>query len=69
MSDVILIVVFLPKMAHEKVKRRALFLISLWTGEFENNSQLGLMEELYNNLKSKSIPDRRSVMKGGSFFF
>lgn len=68
-SDVILIVVFLPKMAHEKVKRRALFLISLWTGEFENNSQLGLMEELYNNLKSKSIPDRRSVMKGGSCFF
>lgn len=41
-------------MTHEKVKRRALYLISLWTGEFENNSQLGLMEELYNTLKGKS---------------
>jgi hypothetical protein len=41
-------------MTHEKVKRRALYLISLWTGEFENNPQLGLVEELYNTLKGKS---------------
>ena len=44
-------------MTHEKVKRRALYLVSLWTGEFENNAQLGLMEELYNNLKAKSQPE------------
>jgi signal transducing adaptor molecule len=44
-------------MTHEKVKRRALYLVSLWTGEFENNSQLGLMEELYNTLKAKSNPE------------
>lgn len=41
-------------MTHEKVRRRALYLISLWTGEFESNSELGLMEDLYNNLKAKS---------------
>ncbi|KAF8586457.1 hypothetical protein K439DRAFT_1556070 [Ramaria rubella] len=43
------------RMTHEKVKRRALYLISLWTGEFENDSQLSLMEELYNNLKAKNF--------------
>jgi signal transducing adaptor molecule len=42
------------KNTHEKVRRRALALISEWAGEFENNESLGLMEECYSNLKSKS---------------
>ncbi|KAF8511802.1 hypothetical protein BU17DRAFT_54359 [Hysterangium stoloniferum] len=40
---------------HEKVKRRALYLISLWTGEFENNPQLGMMDELYKTLRAKNF--------------
>ncbi|KIJ55536.1 hypothetical protein M422DRAFT_151809 [Sphaerobolus stellatus SS14] len=43
------------RMTHEKVKRKALYLISLWTGEFESNTELGLMEELYENLKAKNF--------------
>ncbi|KAF7983653.1 hypothetical protein HWV62_19533 [Athelia sp. TMB] len=38
---------------HEKVKRRALVLIAQWTAEFESDPSLGIMEECYNNLKSK----------------
>jgi signal transducing adaptor molecule len=39
---------------HEKVKRRALGLIALWTSAFENDSTLGIMEDCYTNLKSKN---------------
>ncbi|TFK39621.1 hypothetical protein BDQ12DRAFT_682099 [Crucibulum laeve] len=39
---------------HDKVKKRALTLIAMWTGEFENDSTLGIMEECYNNLKAKN---------------
>jgi signal transducing adaptor molecule len=39
---------------HEKVKRRALALIAQWTAEFENDTTLGVMEDCYNNLKSKN---------------
>ncbi|EGN95065.1 hypothetical protein SERLA73DRAFT_162655 [Serpula lacrymans var. lacrymans S7.3] len=39
---------------HEKVRRRALSLIALWTAEFEKDPSLGIMEECYNNLKAKN---------------
>ena len=39
---------------HDKVKRKALTLISMWTGEFKDDPTLGIMEECYNSLKSKS---------------
>lgn len=38
---------------HDKVKKRALLLIAQWTGEFENDSTLGIMEDCYKNLKAK----------------
>ncbi|KZP04388.1 hypothetical protein FIBSPDRAFT_694014, partial [Athelia psychrophila] len=38
---------------HEKVKRRALVLIGVWTAEFADDPTLGIMEECYNNMKSK----------------
>jgi signal transducing adaptor molecule len=41
-------------MTHEKVKRRALGLIAMWSADFKDNSSLGIMEECYNNLKAKS---------------
>ncbi|KAK7687666.1 hypothetical protein QCA50_008881 [Cerrena zonata] len=41
--------------AHDKVKRRALSLIAMWTVEFEKDPTLGIMEECYNNLKSKGL--------------
>ncbi|GJJ11394.1 hypothetical protein Clacol_005627 [Clathrus columnatus] len=42
---------------HDKVKRRALYLISLWSGEFETNPQLGLMEELYENFNFEQLQE------------
>ncbi|KAJ2935403.1 hypothetical protein H1R20_g1693, partial [Candolleomyces eurysporus] len=39
---------------HDKVKRRALSLVAECTAEFENDTTLGIMEDLYNNLKTKS---------------
>lgn len=39
---------------HEKVKRRTLGLIAEWTAEWEGDGELGVMEDLYNNLKAKS---------------
>lgn len=39
---------------HEKVRRRALGLIAMWTAEFEHDPTLGIMESCYNNLKAKS---------------
>ncbi|KJA14934.1 hypothetical protein HYPSUDRAFT_149756 [Hypholoma sublateritium FD-334 SS-4] len=39
---------------HEKVRRRALGLIAMWTAEFEKDETLGIMEDCYNNLKAKN---------------
>lgn len=38
---------------HEKVRKRCLILIAEWASEFENDPTLGIMEDCYNNLKSK----------------
>lgn len=38
---------------HEKVKRRILGLVALWTSEFEKDPSLGIMEELHINLRAK----------------
>ncbi|KAG9019198.1 ESCRT-0 subunit protein hse1 [Tulasnella sp. 427] len=40
--------------AHDKVKKRALALIQQWTSEFHDDPTLGIMEELYQNLKAKN---------------
>ncbi|TFL04895.1 hypothetical protein BDV98DRAFT_648130, partial [Pterulicium gracile] len=40
---------------YEKVRRRALGLIATWTAEFENDTTLGIMEELYTSLKAKKM--------------
>ncbi|TFK51918.1 hypothetical protein OE88DRAFT_1629262 [Heliocybe sulcata] len=39
---------------HDKVRRRALSLIATWTAEFERDPTLGIMEDLYNGLKTKN---------------
>ncbi|KAF9529615.1 hypothetical protein CPB83DRAFT_868987 [Crepidotus variabilis] len=39
---------------HEKVRRRALGLVAEWTADFEHDESLGIMEDCYNNLKSKN---------------
>ncbi|ESK87916.1 class e vacuolar protein-sorting machinery protein hse1 [Moniliophthora roreri MCA 2997] len=39
---------------HDKVRRRTLSLVAMWTAEFENDSQLGVMEDCYNSLKTKN---------------
>ncbi|KAG7093261.1 hypothetical protein E1B28_006944 [Marasmius oreades] len=39
---------------HEKVSRKTLELITMWTAEFENDPQLGVMEDCFNNLKAKN---------------
>ena len=44
---------FLRQNTHEKVRRRALGLIVEWTGDFESDPSLGIMEECYQSLKSK----------------
>ncbi|KAI0056070.1 hypothetical protein BV25DRAFT_1894621 [Artomyces pyxidatus] len=41
------------RMTHDKVRRRALSLIALWTAEWEKDPTLSLMEECYRNLKAK----------------
>ncbi|KAI0718076.1 hypothetical protein C8T65DRAFT_827856 [Cerioporus squamosus] len=38
---------------HDKVRKRALASVAIWTAEFEKDPTLGLMEECYENLKSK----------------
>ncbi|KAF9806993.1 hypothetical protein IEO21_08404 [Rhodonia placenta] len=38
---------------HEKVRKRALALVAMWTAEFENDTTLGIMEECFESLKSK----------------
>ncbi|KAF8877878.1 hypothetical protein BD779DRAFT_1230764 [Infundibulicybe gibba] len=40
---------------HEKVKRRALGLIAMWTDDFAHDSTLGVMEDCYNSLKAKNF--------------
>lgn len=42
------------KTTHDKVRKRALNLVGVWTAEFEYDSSLGVMEECYSNLKAKS---------------
>lgn len=39
---------------HDKVRKRTLNLVAVWTADFERDSSLGIMEECYNNLKAKS---------------
>ncbi|TEB36861.1 hypothetical protein FA13DRAFT_1622987 [Coprinellus micaceus] len=39
---------------HDKVKRRALQLVAECAEAFENDTSLGIMEDLYNNLKAKN---------------
>ncbi|KAH6890895.1 hypothetical protein BKA70DRAFT_1119970 [Coprinopsis sp. MPI-PUGE-AT-0042] len=39
--------------AHDKVKKRALGLIAEWSADWENDTSLGLMEGLYDDLKRK----------------
>ncbi|KAH9849897.1 hypothetical protein C2E23DRAFT_837847 [Lenzites betulinus] len=38
---------------HDKVRKRVLTMVMTWTAEFEKDPTLGLMEECYENLKSK----------------
>ncbi|KAI0642359.1 hypothetical protein C8Q79DRAFT_917635 [Trametes meyenii] len=38
---------------HDKVRKRVLGMVAVWTAEFEKDPTLGLMEECYENLKSK----------------
>ncbi|THH32036.1 hypothetical protein EUX98_g2146 [Antrodiella citrinella] len=38
---------------HDKVRRKALGLVALWVHEFEKDPTLGIMEECFENLKSK----------------
>ena len=47
------LIIFLQT-THDKVRNRALGLIEEWKYEFESNTELGIMEECYNNLKTKS---------------
>ncbi|EIN09472.1 hypothetical protein PUNSTDRAFT_133264 [Punctularia strigosozonata HHB-11173 SS5] len=39
---------------HDKVRKRALSLIAMWTAEFEHDPSLGIMEECYHNLQAKN---------------
>ncbi|THH03276.1 hypothetical protein EW145_g6384 [Phellinidium pouzarii] len=39
--------------AHDKVKKKSLSLIDMWTGEFENDPSLGIMEECYESLRGR----------------
>ncbi|KAI0272382.1 hypothetical protein BC834DRAFT_1038490 [Gloeopeniophorella convolvens] len=43
---------------HDKVRHRALMLIAMWAQEFENDPNLGIMEECYDSLKAKSTASR-----------
>ncbi|KAH9921712.1 uncharacterized protein BXZ73DRAFT_51654 [Epithele typhae] len=40
---------------HDKVKKRALGLVAVWSAEFEKDASLGIMEECYESLKSKGF--------------
>lgn len=44
----------LDRTTHDKVRRRALGLVAMWTAEFEHDPTLGIMETCYNNLKAKN---------------
>ncbi|KAI9464473.1 hypothetical protein BJY52DRAFT_1249298 [Lactarius psammicola] len=39
---------------HDKVRRRILMLIAMWTEDFESDPTLGIMEECYEGLKAKN---------------
>ena len=39
--------------SHDKVRKRALSMILIWTTEFENDESLGVMADCYNSLKGK----------------
>lgn len=52
-SSVALIAFLTLQNTHEKVRRRALGLIAEWTGDFEKDPSLGIMEECYQSLKAK----------------
>ncbi|KAH9992720.1 hypothetical protein BJV74DRAFT_771568 [Russula compacta] len=39
---------------HDKVRKRVLMLIAMWTEDFESDPTLGIMEECYEALKAKS---------------
>ena len=48
------LMIYSLKTTHDKVRKRALNLVGVWTAEFERDPSLGVMEECYNNLKAKS---------------
>jgi signal transducing adaptor molecule len=39
---------------HDRVRRRILMLIAMWTEDFESDPTLGIMEECYESLKAKN---------------
>ncbi|THU95019.1 hypothetical protein K435DRAFT_667261 [Dendrothele bispora CBS 962.96] len=45
--------VVVDRNTHEKVRRRILSLIAMWTAEFEKDPTLGVMEDCYNGLQTK----------------
>ena len=49
-----MLILYPLKTTHDKVRKRALNLVAVWTAEFESDPSLGVMEECYNNLKAKS---------------
>ncbi|TDL23844.1 hypothetical protein BD410DRAFT_720457 [Rickenella mellea] len=46
---------------HDKVRRKALSLIAMWTGEFEKDPTLGVMEDCYNTLKAKNYKFEETI--------
>ncbi len=44
---------YVSQTTHDKVRKRVLGLVAIWSAEFEKDSSLGMMEECYENLKSK----------------
>lgn len=42
---------------HDKVRKRVLGLVAIWSAEFEKDSSLGMMEECYENLKTKGTAE------------
>lgn len=47
--------IVVDRTTHDKVRKRALILIAEWAAEFEKDTSLGIMEELYDTLKAKSV--------------
>ncbi|TFK24066.1 hypothetical protein FA15DRAFT_593066 [Coprinopsis marcescibilis] len=45
--------IVLDRTTHEKVRKRVLGLVAEWAAEFEKDTSLGIMEELYDTLKGK----------------